>query len=1043
MAAVTLPQLEAAGPAAFLDALLEEREAAYYLRLQRRPLRRVYERLEAHAPAGGQFLGGPPELARALLVVLQELRDASGVLEAHVRAQETLIRDVDDGQAYQMLVLETARVLGAGHLALRADAQALGRDLDWEGIRQRARRRVNSLARTLQAALIVLRNLIEHLREDPADRLSLIEELMLAALELLDEPLHPLLAREAVRFSAAIVGLEGARQALPCRRVEEQLLVRARDPRRDVWVQCYALEGLAATSAEAARAIVERRLTPAEERFPDTLFVRRYVLDRLDRFLGHDERAALLQRMLEAPDPSPHVRQGVLLAICALPVMQRFALLEEQIDQLEREEVPQVRAALPVGLAPLTVQTGDFDLWDRYFALESDPTSLQIGIALLSERLDVLLFETPALNARAETTALRALARSRRDDWPLPIKRQVEELLERVRVAALPSFVSFKRALLSAAGDLLPGDWFDLIDVDGDRPEQDELGRLMAWFAQGREGLYAFPREHGYRVTYSFTYVLRAWRLLHETLHPAPDKRPAHSHVRGRHHAGTVRAHSTILAEQSPTKVPGEPIVITSEGGWRSFLPLVDDFLDALKLGQLRNYSPQGVTTITPPHAFKQRWKVWWRLTRDYLKLAGLREQCRLDNPEVAPSEFVDTLRGLGFDVHFRPFPPAELCTAIRYFSEVEEEEDAPEPAIVTELLGSPVADLGESTLPLELVPLEPATDETLPAELAEAQPPGEATQPIEVAEAHPSGEATQPIEVVEAPAPDPSGLTFLDEAPDPADLPAPEAEAERAPLRTTEHDPDAESEPAPARAPTSLDPSSEGSSFILVVKGETPDADDDDSTQALFPGRDAPREGLGSATWGKPVSEDATQALFPGRGEAPREGLSQLGSAKWKAGDATVPIGPRSADAPDDDATQALFPGKGDGPRKGLADLGSAKWGTPVDPESTQALFPGSDDTRTGLSALGSAKWRAGDATVPIGPRSNPDDEGTQPIARRSEPPPDDEGQPEPPPPLDADATQPIGRRVEFGASEPPAPAEPPDPPEDPDDADGERGAP
>ena len=945
MAAVTLPLLAATGPAAFLDALLEEREAAYYLRLQQRPLRAVYARLEAHAPTGG-FLGGPPELARALLIVLQELRDASGTLEAHVRAQETLIRDVEDGQAYQMLVLETARVLGAGPLALRADAQALGRDLDWDGIRERARRRVNSLARILQVALIVLRNLIEHLQEEPADRLTLIEELMLAMLELLDEPLHPLLARETVRVSAAILGLEGARQALPCRRIEEQLLVRARDPRRDVWVQCYALEGLAATSAAAARAIVERRLTPAEERFPDTLFVRRYVLDRLDRFLGNDERAALLRRMLEAPDPSPHVRQGVLLAICALPVMQRFTLLEEQLDLLAREEVPQVRAALPVGIAPLTVQAGDFDLWDRYFALESDPTSLQIGIALLSERLDALLFETPALIARAETTALRALARSRRADWPLPIKRQVEELLERVRVAALPSYVSFKRALLSAVGDLLPGEWFDLIAVDGDRPEQDEVGRLMGWFAQGREGLFAFPREHGYRVTYSFTYVTRAWRVLHETLHPAPDKRPAYSHVRGRHHAGTIRAHSTILAEQSPTKVPGEPIVITSEGGWRSFLPLVEDFLDALKLGQLRNYSPQGVTTITPPHAFKQRWKVWWRLTRDYLKFAGLREQCRLDNPEVAPSEFVDTLRGLGFDVHFRPFPPAELCTAIRYFSEVEEEEDAPEPAIVTQLLGDPATDLGESTLPLELVPLEPA------------------------------GETTQPIEVAEAPAP--------------ADLHAPEAEAG--------------AEPAPADAPIPLDPSS----FVLVVEGDTPGADDD-STQSLFPGRDAPRAGLGSAKWGKPVSEDATQALFPGRGDAPREGLSQIGSAKWRAGDATVSIGPRSADPPpppEDDATEALFPARDDGPRKGLADIGSAKWGAPVDPESTQALFPGAGAARPGLADIGSAKWRAGDATVPIGPRSADADDGA--------PAPATSGLPEP------EATQPIGRRVEFGASAP-----------------------
>ncbi|MEZ6188724.1 MAG: hypothetical protein R3F62_27445 [Planctomycetota bacterium] len=685
MAALTLPRLEVAGPASYLDALLAAGEALPYLRLQRRPLAALYARLEARATAGA-FFGGDVELARTLVEVVHDLLQERATLDAHLRAQEALIRDVEDRQALQVLLLETARTLGAGPLALRADAQALGRDLDWPGMRERARHRANLLARHLQVALLVLRNLVQHLAREGADRLNLVEELMLAALDLFDRPLHPLLARETVRLAGAILTLEGATEALPCARLQEELLTRARDPRRDVWVQCSALEALAHVAPEAVTALVERRLTPAEERFNDTLFVRRHVLDRLEHYLPPGRRVPLLERMLAAPDPSPHVRQGVLLAICGLPREDALPLLGRLVETLGEEPVPQVRAALPVGIAPLTHEAADFAWWDRCFDLETDPTSLQIGLALLSERLDGLLFERPDLVDAAERTVLRALARGHRAGWPLEILRLVEELLERVRVVRLPSYLSFKRALLSAEETLQPGDDFDLVAADGDRPSARELGRLLAWFSQGREGLYALPHTGGFRVTYGFVFKLRVWRLLHETGHPAPDKRPAHSHVRGRHYPGTLRAHSSILAEQSPTKVPGEPIVITSEGGWRPFLPLVDDFLDALDLGPVELYAPQGRVWIVPPAGRRPQWAAWWRISRRYPQLAALRDQCRLDNPEVAPCAYVDALRELGFEVGFEPFPPPELCTAGRYF-EADDGEAQEEPALIEQLL--------------------------------------------------------------------------------------------------------------------------------------------------------------------------------------------------------------------------------------------------------------------------------------------------------------------------------------------------------------------
>ena len=47
---------------------------------------------------------------------------------------------------------------------------------------------------------------------------------------------------------------------------------------------------------------------------------------------------------------------------------------------------------------------------------------------------------------------------------------------------------------------------------------------------------------------------------------PAPDKRQAHSHVKGRRYEGTIRAHAFGLGEESQTKVPGEPVQMTAEG---------------------------------------------------------------------------------------------------------------------------------------------------------------------------------------------------------------------------------------------------------------------------------------------------------------------------------------------------------------------------------------------------------------------------------------------------------------------------------------------
>jgi hypothetical protein len=116
--------------------------------------------------------------------------------------------------------------------------------------------------------------------------------------------------------------------------------------------------------------------------------------------------------------------------------------------------------------------------------------------------------------------------------------------------------------------------------------------------------------------------------------------------------------------------VPGEPIKIPAEGGWRRFLPPVDDFLESLAQGTLRIFSSEGVAVIVPPPERKANKAAYWTITKRYGEIFALREQCRLDNPEVDPSAYVNRFRGLGYQVTWTAYAPAGLGTAGAYYAE-------------------------------------------------------------------------------------------------------------------------------------------------------------------------------------------------------------------------------------------------------------------------------------------------------------------------------------------------------------------------------------
>ena len=135
----------------------------------------------------------------------------------------------------------------------------------------------------------------------------------------------------------------------------------------------------------------------------------------------------------------------------------------------------------------------------------------------------------------------------------------------------------------------------------------------------------------------------------------ATDKRQGISHCIGRLSTSKLRAQSQILGELSETKVPGEPLTIASDGTWRPFLPLLDDFVSVLNMSwfwpsTVNFYSSQGITRVTGPQSIFQKIKSAWLLSFQFKKYADLRNW---DDHTFPASSYIDELRNMGFRIEF------------------------------------------------------------------------------------------------------------------------------------------------------------------------------------------------------------------------------------------------------------------------------------------------------------------------------------------------------------------------------------------------------
>ncbi|MGB5199368.1 MAG: hypothetical protein WBR56_05660, partial [Sedimenticolaceae bacterium] len=190
-----------------------------------------------------------------------------------------------------------------------------------------------------------------------------------------------------------------------------------------------------------------------------------------------------------------------------------------------------------------------------------------------------------------------------------------------------------------------------------DSEEPGLLGRSLALLAQQDFGFDLERYRRGVRISRGNHFGFRLWRFLHELRNPGTDKRQAFPHTIGRVYRGNLRAASPITSELAQTKVPGEPLFIASEEGWRPYLPLVDEMISVLdqprSVGPLQLYTSEGVTEVAPPAALWRRVRARLALTFGFSHYAQLRNW---QEDSAQPSEsYVAALQALGFSLNLRP----------------------------------------------------------------------------------------------------------------------------------------------------------------------------------------------------------------------------------------------------------------------------------------------------------------------------------------------------------------------------------------------------
>ncbi len=183
------------------------------------------------------------------------------------------------------------------------------------------------------------------------------------------------------------------------------------------------------------------------------------------------------------------------------------------------------------------------------------------------------------------------------------------------------------------------------------------IGRILAAICADKMPLDITIRNKHVKICKGSTYQRRMWRILYEFMHPRPDKRQGTLHTVGRTSRGNMRIASNVMYEVSPTAVPGEPLLMEEERGWRPYLPLADDFIppaSGLASKNTTYFSVEGQTKIKYPMNLLRRAINFFKISISFNTISQLRTWKHTDT-QKDPAAYINYFRKLKYVVDFEP----------------------------------------------------------------------------------------------------------------------------------------------------------------------------------------------------------------------------------------------------------------------------------------------------------------------------------------------------------------------------------------------------
>jgi len=594
-----------------------------------------------------------------LILEIARLREAQGNFTRRYGATGSLADK-------RRVILDFSRELGASRADLRGDARAFGRWFGPDAMQDRVRIRISQAERAMVFHLQSIgRTGSRYLRstttvESAWSKLA-VEETVL-----------PLLSWDGdarVRFEAFHVLSTSIQELSPDLAAQAigdttttYVYRAALDHHLDVWIQREALLLLRTIDLKRFIDVIRHRLTNIDG--SDDMFVRRYAIELLGAAIAQAPQLDQFY-ILGGQDASAFVRQGTAQAMIEgsdAVVRQLWPVLGLADSQ------PQVRATalmqLPV-LACRPALASDALQWlDDALRTDTNLFVLRVGLNVAE---DSIIAMDGQQQPRWIATLLPRIESLHTDCPLLMVRRWAAQTRERIVCRTTPDLKLLAERLATIPASCRPGSASRLADTSH---TDDEVGRVLAVLTQRDHGIGLERTGAGWRAWRGHRFGFRLWRLLHEWRNPSPDKRQAFDHTIGRIFRGTVRAPSGILGELAQTKVPGEPLHMASEAGWRPYLPLVDELISLLDEsasdGPLRLYTAEGVTEVDAPAGMARRLAARTTLTRNFEKFAGMRNW--IDGSSSHPASYLRTMSEIGFRIRFRVYPASQADSAVTRF---------------------------------------------------------------------------------------------------------------------------------------------------------------------------------------------------------------------------------------------------------------------------------------------------------------------------------------------------------------------------------------